>query len=87
MLTFVFVWLALGLFAGVLASRIMRGSRGTAYDALIGVVGAVAGGLLLGILIGHTANTLVGQVIVAFVGALILLTLFRLPARHRRLLG
>jgi uncharacterized membrane protein YeaQ/YmgE (transglycosylase-associated protein family) len=81
-------WIAVGLVAGWLASQFMRGSYGLLGDIVLGVVGAIVasyiGGLILGrdlIAAGFTLQT----VVVALVGAAVLLAAERLYARRRRL--
>jgi len=76
-----FVWfIIIGLVAGWLAGHLMKGSGfGVIGDIVVGVVGAVLGGWLfrmLGISIG--GSILVGPLIVATVGAVILVFLVRL---------
>lgn len=73
-----FVWFVLiGIVAGWLAGRIRSGAGfGLVWNLVIGVVGAILGGLLFGIL-GFEATNLLGKLITATVGALILLALLR----------
>lgn len=74
-----FVWFILiGLVAGWLAGQIMKGGGfGVIGDIIVGVIGAVLGGWLFGRL-GIFAGGLVGSLIVATVGAIILIFLVRL---------
>ncbi|HEY3052235.1 MAG TPA: GlsB/YeaQ/YmgE family stress response membrane protein [Thermoanaerobaculia bacterium] len=76
------IWfLLVGLIAGWLAGKVMRGGGfGIVGDMIVGVIGALLGGWLFGIL-GIAAGGLIGQIIVAFVGALVLLFLLRLIRR------
>ncbi len=68
----IIVVLLVGLVAGFLASRVMTGrGMGLIWDIVVGVLGAVLGGWLAG-LIG-----LLAEVIVAFIGACILIFVFR----------
>jgi uncharacterized membrane protein YeaQ/YmgE (transglycosylase-associated protein family) len=73
------IWLLLvGLIAGWLAGKIMKGSGfGLIGDLIVGVLGAVIGGWVFGLL-GITAWGLVGSIIMALVGALLLLYLVRM---------
>lgn len=74
-----------GLIAGWLASAVTGGGYGVVGDIVIGVVGAFLGGLLFKPL--HLAAPfpgLPGVIFVAFVGAVILLIVFRLLHRARR---
>jgi uncharacterized membrane protein YeaQ/YmgE (transglycosylase-associated protein family) len=78
-------WLVIGLIAGFLASRVMRGGGyGLVGDIVVGVIGAFIGGWLAGLL-GLGANGLIGSVIIAFIGACILIALLHaVPSRSRR---
>lgn len=79
-------WLVVGLIAGFLASVVMRGGGyGIVGDIIAGLVGAFIGGWLFGISVG---GGLLGTIIVAFVGACILIAILRLFSRsypYRRL--
>ena len=81
MLTAIIWWIIVGLIAGWAAGRIMRGGGyGPAMDILLGIVGAVVGGWLLGLL-GIHAGGLIGTILVAIVGAVFLIWLSRLLKR------
>lgn len=70
------VWIVVGLIAGFLASRLVTGKgKGCLADIIIGVLGALIGGWLAGLLhVSISAGIpIVGQIIVAFAGAVILL--------------
>lgn len=70
--------LVVGLVAGWLAGKIMKGKGfGLWGDLVVGVVGAVIGGWLFGML-GFAAYGLVGSIVVALIGSLILLYGLRL---------
>ena len=70
-------WLVVGLIAGFLASLVMRGSGyGIVGDIIVGLVGALIGGFLASLL-GLGASGLVGTIIVAFIGACILIAILR----------
>lgn len=85
MFTFVLIWLVIGLIAGFFASHLVGGGRGLVYDIVIGLVGAVIGGLILGTLFGYQASSFIGHVVVAFIGAAVLLMLLRLVDKPRGL--
>jgi uncharacterized membrane protein YeaQ/YmgE (transglycosylase-associated protein family) len=71
-------WIVVGLIAGWLAGKVMKGGGfGVLMDIIIGMVGAVIGGWVFG-LIGIFAGGLIGSILVAFVGAVILLWLVRM---------
>ena len=70
-------WLVVGLIAGFLASLVMRGGGyGIVGDIIIGIVGAFIGGFLAS-LIGIGAGGLIGTIIIAFIGACILIAILR----------
>ncbi len=75
-------WIIVGLIAGWLAGKVMRGAGfGLIGDILIGVVGGLIGGWLATAVlhIGAEVNGLnLESIIVAFVGAVILLFVLRL---------
>ncbi|MGB8930093.1 MAG: GlsB/YeaQ/YmgE family stress response membrane protein [Anaeromyxobacteraceae bacterium] len=74
--------LVVGFIAGWLA-RYYMGTRkqGALVDIALGIGGAVAGGLLFGIL-GFGANGLFARIVVAFVGAVVVIAVFRALTRR-----
>jgi len=76
------IWfLLIGLCAGWLASNLVKGGgSGLIGDIVLGVVGAFLGGWLFGLL-GISANGLLGALLTSVVGAIVLISLFRV-ARH-----
>lgn len=76
------IWfLLIGLIAGWLAGRVMRGGGyGVVGDMIVGVIGALLGGWLFGVL-GIGVGGLIGSIITAFVGAVILIALLRVIRR------
>jgi uncharacterized membrane protein YeaQ/YmgE (transglycosylase-associated protein family) len=84
-------WLIVGLVAGFLASRVMRGGGyGLIGDIIVGIIGAFIGGFLAGLVGLGTSYGLIGTIVVAFIGACILLAIFRAVTRgssRRRLWG
>ncbi|MCC6321806.1 MAG: GlsB/YeaQ/YmgE family stress response membrane protein [Phycisphaerales bacterium] len=71
-----FVWfLLIGLAAGFLAGAILKG-RGFGFvgNLIVGVLGALAGGFLFGLL-GLASTSLLGSLISATVGAIVVLLL------------
>ena len=73
----IIVVLLVGLVAGFLASRVMTGrGMGLIWDIVVGVLGALLGGWLAG-LIGIAVGSVLAEVIVAFIGACILIFVFR----------
>jgi len=75
------LFLVIGLVAGWLASRLMRGGGfGLIGDMVVGVIGAVLGGWIFGLL--HIAiGGILGSLITALVGAIVLLYVLRLLKR------
>jgi len=75
------VWMLVGGVAGWLASLVVRGTGlGLLGDIVVGILGAFLGGLVLAVLRpGTLADTglTFGSLIVAFVGAVILLLVVR----------
>jgi uncharacterized membrane protein YeaQ/YmgE (transglycosylase-associated protein family) len=73
-------WLVVGLVAGALAGFVMRGGGfGIVGDIIVGIVGAIIGGFLAGLL-GLGTSNLIGSIIIAFIGACILIAILRLVA-------
>ncbi|MDD1796188.1 GlsB/YeaQ/YmgE family stress response membrane protein [Enterovibrio makurazakiensis] len=72
-------WIILGLLAGILAKWIMPGKDGGGFimTTLLGIAGAVVGGWVSSLLGFGTAGGLsLGSIVMATVGALILLFLY-----------
>ena len=79
------VWIIVGAVAGFLAGKVVTGrGMGLVWDIVVGVLGAFLGGWLAG-LVGIAVSNIVMQVVVAFVGAVILLAAFR-ALTHRGVL-
>lgn len=73
-------FLLIGLAAGWLAGRIMKGRLGLIGDLVVGVIGSFLGGWLFGVL-GISTSGIIGALITALVGAIVLLFLVRLFKR------
>jgi uncharacterized membrane protein YeaQ/YmgE (transglycosylase-associated protein family) len=74
-------YLIVGLIAGWLAGKIMKGGGyGIIGDLILGIVGAMIGGNLFGWL-GIYAGGLIGSIIVATIGAILLVLLVRMIKR------
>jgi uncharacterized membrane protein YeaQ/YmgE (transglycosylase-associated protein family) len=70
-------WLVVGLIAGFLASLVMRGGGyGIVGDIVVGIIGAFIGGFLAS-LVGIGAGGFIGTIIIAFIGACILIAILR----------
>lgn len=75
------LFLLIGLVAGWLAGRIMRGGGfGLVGDLIVGVIGAVLGGWLFGLL-GINLGGICGGLVTAVVGAIVLLYILRIIKR------
>jgi uncharacterized membrane protein YeaQ/YmgE (transglycosylase-associated protein family) len=79
------VWVIVGAIAGWLASLVMgtNRSQGLLADIIVGVVGGVIGGFALSALgVGGAVTGInLGSIVVAFIGAVILIALLRLFSR------
>jgi len=70
-------WIVVGLIAGFLAGLVMRGGGfGIVGDIVVGILGAIIGGFVAGLL-GLGASGFVGSIIIAFLGACLLIALLR----------
>jgi uncharacterized membrane protein YeaQ/YmgE (transglycosylase-associated protein family) len=78
MITNLIWWVVVGLIAGWAAGKIMKGGGyGAVMDIVLGIVGAVVGGWLLGIL-GIHAGGFIATILVAILGAVFLIWISRL---------
>ena len=81
---FLIVVLLVGLVAGFLASHVVAGhGYGLIGDIVVGILGALLGYFLAGVL-GIVATSIVAQIIIAFIGAVILLAVLRLVTGRGR---
>jgi len=80
----IITWIIIGLIAGALAKLIMPGDDpgGIIITIVIGMVGSVLGGFLAG-LVGLGGGGLIWSIIVAIIGAIILLAIYRAVAGRR----
>ena len=70
-------WIVVGLIAGFLAGLVMRGGGfGIVGDIIVGILGAIIGGFVAGLL-GLGSSGLIGTIIIAFLGACLLIALLR----------
>ena len=72
------IWqILIGILAGWLAGRIMRGRGfGLLIDLALGIVGSIIGGFVFSLL-GLGSNNLLGSLVVATAGAVLVLYLIR----------
>ena len=80
-------WLIVGLVAGLLASFVMGGTGlGLIGDIIIGICGAFVGSWVLRALhVNIPISGLPGTIVVAFIGAVLLLFIIRVLRRPSRL--
>jgi uncharacterized membrane protein YeaQ/YmgE (transglycosylase-associated protein family) len=76
------VFILVGALAGFMASKVLNGrGMGLLWDIVVGILGAFLGGWLAG-LVGIAVTNIIVEILVAFVGALILLAIFRALTRR-----
>jgi uncharacterized membrane protein YeaQ/YmgE (transglycosylase-associated protein family) len=74
--------LLVGLIAGWATGKIMKGSGyGVLVDILLGIVGAFVGSRVLGLLGIYTSGGLIPSILVAILGAVLLVALVRVLRR------
>ncbi len=82
----VLAWIIVGLIAGWLAGLVMKGSGyGALGDILLGIIGALIGGFIAGALFGvpdPISVVNVTTIVVAFLGAVILVAIVRALPGH-----
>ena len=84
----ILAWIVVGLIAGWLASQVMAVRPGLVGDLVLGVVGALLGGLVASTLLNmpNAVNGInVNSILVAFLGAVILIAILRAISGRRRL--
>jgi len=74
------LWIIVGLIAGWLAGVIMKGGGyGLIGDLILGLIGALVGGWLFSLILPSAEPTgLIGSIIVATIGAVVLVAIVRL---------
>jgi uncharacterized membrane protein YeaQ/YmgE (transglycosylase-associated protein family) len=80
------IWLLVGLVSGWLASQVVRGGgSGAVTDIIVGIVGAVIGGMIFRSQGWHAPfGGYAGLIFVAFCGAVLLLVVVKAFTRRRR---
>ncbi|QIG50876.1 GlsB/YeaQ/YmgE family stress response membrane protein [Nordella sp. HKS 07] len=73
-----FMTIVLGAIAGWLAEKVMKFDTGLIMNIVLGIVGAVLGNVLLRALGMTFAGSIPGQLIIAVIGACILIYVYRL---------
>lgn len=82
----ILAWIVLGLIAGAIAKAIMPGNDpgGIIVTMIIGIVGAFIGGFLGNMVMGVGLNGFsIQSIILAILGALILLWIYRMATKGR----
>ena len=74
-----FYFLVVGLIAGWLAGQVMKGGGyGVIIDIVLGILGGITGGWIFGALGIWPGGGIIGAILVAFVGAVVLVGITRL---------
>ena len=68
-------WILVGLAAGWLASAIMKHKGSLIMNVLLGLVGSIVGGVLFSLLGLEGGGNLLGSILVATVGAIVILAI------------
>jgi uncharacterized membrane protein YeaQ/YmgE (transglycosylase-associated protein family) len=78
-------WIIVGLIAGAVAARVVAGRGfGCIADIVVGIAGALIGGYLLGLVFNVSGTVgFIGSIVVAFVGAAVLLSVLKLLSGGR----
>jgi uncharacterized membrane protein YeaQ/YmgE (transglycosylase-associated protein family) len=81
----ILAWIVLGAIAGWITNLIMGGGEGVLLTIILGIVGALVGGYLAGTVLGiaDVTGLNVESIVVAVVGAIIVVVLYRAFARRR----
>jgi uncharacterized membrane protein YeaQ/YmgE (transglycosylase-associated protein family) len=81
---FILWWIIVGLIAGFITGKIMKGSGyGVFGDIIVGIIGAVIGGFIMRAF-GHAGSGgFIYTIVVAVIGAIILTFILRLFTGHR----
>jgi len=78
----VFLWIILGMLAGFLATRVVRGPHfGLVGDLVIGLVGAFLGGFVANLIFPNSTFHFWATLLLAVIGAIVLLAILRMIAR------
>lgn len=78
-------WIVLGAIAGWITNMIMGGKEGVIATIILGIVGAVVGGWLAGTVLklGDVTGVNPESIVVAVVGAVIVVALYRMVTGRR----
>jgi uncharacterized membrane protein YeaQ/YmgE (transglycosylase-associated protein family) len=82
-------WIIIGLIAGALARRVMgSGNAGAGADIVLGLIGALIGGVVLGLLGFQNGRIIepglgIGSIVTALIGAIIVIAIGRALTARR----
>jgi len=81
----ILIWIIVGLVAGWIAGQLMKGSGyGILGDLVLGLVGAIVGGWLFSVIAPSAEPSgLLGSILVATIGAVVVLFVARLLGARR----
>jgi uncharacterized membrane protein YeaQ/YmgE (transglycosylase-associated protein family) len=80
----IIAWIILGLIAGWITGKLMKGSGyGALMDIMVGIIGALIGGFLAAHLGFGGSHGLVMSIMIAVIGAVILTLIVRLITGNR----
>ena len=73
----------IGGFAGWIAERVMHSNMGLLMNIVLGIVGAIVGNFLLSLIFGVTMGGIIAQLLIAVVGACLLIAIARAISGRR----
>ena len=82
----IIAWIIIGVIAGWITGKLMKGSGfGFLMDMVVGLIGALIGGWISSALGFGTASThgMIGSIIIAVIGAVVLTIILRLITGNR----
>ena len=81
----IIAWIVLGAIAGFITNLIMGGKEGVIATIILGIVGAVVGGYIAGTVlkVADVTGVNVESIIVAVIGAVIVVALYRMVTGRR----
>ena len=87
MLGTIIAWIVVGAIAGWLASLVVEGTGlGLVGDIVVGIIGGILGGIILSVLLPGSYGVSgfnIGSIVIAFIGAVILLLIVKAFGRGR----
>jgi uncharacterized membrane protein YeaQ/YmgE (transglycosylase-associated protein family) len=85
----IIAWIVLGAIAGWITNLIMGGGEGVIATIILGIVGAVVGGYLAGTVlkVADVTGINIESIVVAVVGAVIVVAVYRLVMGRRSTVG